>query len=83
VTQARAIRDKAEAMLRPGDELAVATDASADPVLIGVATPVQSLVIAVDNAEIGEGWQAQVDLARRMGFELREPSAIEKLRRAK
>lgn len=75
MTPARAIRDKAEALLRPDDELAVATDASADPVLIGLATRKQSLVIAVAASEY-DG----LALAKLCGFELRQPTAMERLR---
>lgn len=75
VTPARAIRDKAEAMFREGDELAVATDASADPVLIGLATSKHSLVMAVAASEY-DG----LALAKLCGFELRQQTAMERLK---
>lgn len=78
MTPARALRDKAEAMLKPGDELAIVTDASADPVLIGVATARQSLVIAVDRTEY-DG----LALAKLCGFELRQQTAMERLKTKK
>ena len=78
MTPARAIRDKAEAMLKPGDELAVATDASADPVLIGVATRKQSLVIAVAAQEY-DG----LVLAELLGWKQHQPTAMERLRNKK
>lgn len=65
-------------MLKPGAELAVATDASADPVLIGVATQKQSLVIAVAAHEY-DG----LVLAKLCGFEQRQPTAMERLRNKK
>lgn len=78
MTPARAIRNKAEAMLQPGDELAVATDASADPVLIGICTSAHALVIAVARSEY-DG----LALAKLCGFELRAPSAMERLKTKK
>ena len=78
VTPARAIRDKAEAMYREGDELAVATDATADPVLIGIRTPRHSLVIAVPAKDY-DG----VALARLCGFKSLERSALDRLKSKK
>lgn len=76
MTPARSIRDRAEALLREGDEFSVVTDASADPVLVGVATRTQSLVLAIDRSEYdGEAF------ALLLGFPaLQPPAAIEKAR---
>lgn len=78
MTPARAIRDKAEAMFREGDDLAVATDASADPVLIGLATRKHSLVVAVAASEY-DG----LALAKLCGFKPLERSAMERLKTKK
>lgn len=75
MTPARSICDRAEALLRPADELAIATDASADPVLVGVATKRQSLVIAIDRSEY-DG----LAFAKACGFEFRQPTAMERLK---
>ena len=51
VTPARAVRDRAEAMFKAGDEFAIATDTTADPVLIGFVTQRAALVVAVPAAD--------------------------------
>ncbi len=63
----RALRDRAEALLQPGQELAVATDAHTDPtkVAIAFARPTHSWVMLVDRREY-DG----VALARVLDFEL-------------
>lgn len=75
MTPARAVLTRAEALYAKGDELAIATDASADPVLIGLRTERCSVVLAVDRLEY-DG----LALATKL-FNLRAPTAIEKLRR--
>ncbi len=74
MTPARAILSRAESLYTKGDEFAVATDASADPVLIGLRTQQCSVVIAVAASEY-DG----VALATKL-FDLRAPTAMEKLK---
>lgn len=74
MTPAATIRAAAEAQLaaQPGNELGVASDARADPVLIGVATPRCSCVIAVPRAQY-DG----VALAALLQFPMMKQSAYE------
>lgn len=82
MTPARALRDKAEAEHAKHGGLGIATDASGDPVLVALATDRCACVVAIDKAEPPD-WRSHIDMLKVIGIELREPSALEKLRRAR
>lgn len=52
---ARLLRDRVEAMYRAGQRVAFVTDATSmpDKVLLAMATPFGSWVMAIDRAEVG------------------------------
>lgn len=70
MTPAAALAEKARAMLRPGDELAIATDglAYADCFLVAIARPTASCVLRVDRADY-----CGFKLAHLAGFDLENP----------
>jgi hypothetical protein len=63
MTPSRRARDQAEAYRAKNGGIGVFTDAEADPVLIGIATDVAALVIAVPRKEY-DG----LELAKLLGF---------------
>lgn len=76
MSRCEAVRARALAMLadKPGNDLGVASDASGDPVLLAIARPNTSYVLAIDAAE-----HDGVELALFLGFpRLKPPPAIER-----
>jgi len=87
---ARILRDRAEAMLRPGDEFAFASDSNTDgtdydgKVLLALTIPRIgfSFVLQIDQAEYP--LDAAVRLGNLLGFPNAEkPSAIERTKKAR
>jgi hypothetical protein len=67
VTAASDLRGKVDAMWRPGDELAIATDAHSTPgtTLVAIRRPTFSGVLAVSSSEY-----CGIKLAKMCGFDL-------------
>lgn len=84
MTPARAVRDRAEAIRADKGEAGFATDATGDPVLIGIATPRSSCVLAVAKAEFDavtvRDWRK---VASAMGFPLKDQTAFDRAKKAK
>lgn len=81
---ARALRDKAEAMFKPGQEFAFATDSQADPdaVLVAIARPAWCCVFTIAKAEYGLA--GALALGAMFGFkQARPPAAIGKVRKGR
>ncbi len=70
MTPAAQLLERAVAMLRPGDELAIATDGQAYPdvFLVAIARPTVACVIRVPRAEY-----CGFALAQLAGFDLKHP----------
>jgi hypothetical protein len=71
-TPARALRDRAESLLRPGQEFAFATDANSQEgvVLIAIAKPAWCGVFSISKAEYG--LDGAIALANLLGFQQEE-----------
>jgi hypothetical protein len=71
-TPARALRDRAESLLRPGQEFAFATDAHSQEgvVLLAIAKPAWCGVIAISKTEYG--LDGAIALANLLGFQQEE-----------
>lgn len=78
MSPAQAVRARAITEHAKHGGLGFATDASADPVLIGLATPVCACVIEVDRAEYDP-----IKLAEHLGFQMKTPTAMERLKKGK
>lgn len=63
---------------RPDNERGEFVLEAGDKVLVGMATRAEAWVLTIDRSEAGG-----MDVMRRLGFELREPSALEKIKRTK
>lgn len=79
MTPARTVRDRALAMRAQHGGMSIATDTTADPVLIGFASAVNSGVIAVDKREYDAKtvtiWPR---LLEALGVTLTPPTAMER-----
>lgn len=87
MTKARALRDRAEALLKPGQEFAFATDSNTDgtdsagKVLLAIATPRWCGVFTIDKAEYTLA--GAIALGNLLGFPCEAPKpAIERVKKA-
>lgn len=75
MSPAQAVRARAIAEHAKHGGLGFATDASSDPVLIGLATPICACVIEIDRAEYDP-----IKLAEHFGFPMKITTAMERLK---
>lgn len=79
MTAEQAIRSRAVAMLKPGQDLAIATDVDSVPgqVLVGIARPSHCCVLTIGRSEYEAqgGWMKLAEVA---GFGVRVESAMER-----
>lgn len=79
------LRDRAEAMLKPTDELAFASDATSYPecVLLALARPAWCCVLAIPREKYGTGYEAAVRLGNLLGYPNQpRPPAIQRVTQA-
>lgn len=76
--EAATVEARAVAMLKPGEDFAASLLETPDKVFVGIARPSGTVVLTVDKTEANG-----IDVARALGFELREPTAMEKAKRTK
>ena len=80
----QAARAHAEEQFARNGELGFFVDASADPVLIGLATRTCSCVVAVGKAEYdARTAENPLHLPEHFGFKQHQPSALERARRTR